>query len=228
MFPRDAVAKLLADVHRRCCICHRYCGAKMETDHIVPRSEGGLDDIENAIAVCFECHAEIHAYNNQHPRGRKFTPDELQLHKTQWLKVCQENPAALVPSGALDSDVGPIQALIDELEYNDVVAKRNKDFRVENGRGAEFIDDQFRRAIRLGAISLLDEALKSQILEAYAAMNRANKAVAAEFQEHVVNYGRGHLRDLAEKGVNEATPLITSALRSLFEHLGIKDGQRDQ
>jgi len=25
-----------------------------------------------------------HAYNDKHPRGRKFQPDELQLHKKQW------------------------------------------------------------------------------------------------------------------------------------------------
>jgi hypothetical protein len=31
--------------------------------------------------VCFECHPEIHSYNDKHPRGRKFLPEELQLHK---------------------------------------------------------------------------------------------------------------------------------------------------
>ena len=31
----------------------------METDHIVQAADGGLDTIDNAIPVCFECHAEI-------------------------------------------------------------------------------------------------------------------------------------------------------------------------
>lgn len=71
-FERDEVSDLLARCHRRCCVCHRFCGVKMETDHIIPTEDGGDDSIENAIPVCFECHAEIHSYNDSHPRGRKF------------------------------------------------------------------------------------------------------------------------------------------------------------
>ena len=74
-FDRDQVSNLLARCHRRCCICHRFCGVKIETDHIEPKEQGGDDSIENAIPVCFECHAEIHSYNDKHPRGRKFLPE---------------------------------------------------------------------------------------------------------------------------------------------------------
>ena len=85
----------------------------MELDHMIPKSEAGPDTIENAIPVCFECHAEIHAYNDKHPRGRKFRPSELKLHKKQWLKVCRENPRALAEMPA-DASVGPLQAVLDE------------------------------------------------------------------------------------------------------------------
>ena len=80
-FDRAEVSKLLAKCHRRCCICHNFCGVKIETDHIIPAGDGGSDKIENAIPLCFECHAEAHSYNNKHPRGRKYLPDELLLHK---------------------------------------------------------------------------------------------------------------------------------------------------
>jgi 5-methylcytosine-specific restriction endonuclease McrA len=40
-FNAKEVAKLLYDCKRRCCICHRFCGIKIETDHITPISEGG-------------------------------------------------------------------------------------------------------------------------------------------------------------------------------------------
>jgi hypothetical protein len=120
-FPQDEVSKLLAHCHRRCCICHRFCGVKMETDHIVPHADGGSDAIENAIAVCFECHAEIHSYNDKHPRGRKFRPEELQYHKDQWLEICSERPDVLV-AAPRSIDVGPLQALVDELEFNRRVA----------------------------------------------------------------------------------------------------------
>ena len=50
-FDRNEVAGLLAACHRRCCICHRFCGVKIETDHIRPAVDGGDDSIANAIPV---------------------------------------------------------------------------------------------------------------------------------------------------------------------------------
>lgn len=118
-FRTDEVAKLLAECHRRCCICHRFCGVKIETDHMQPNADGGPDTIDNAIPVCFDCHAEIHSYNDQHPRGRKFRPDELRRHKDEWLRICREHPEVF--SSALREDsVGLLQALIDELEFQKV------------------------------------------------------------------------------------------------------------
>jgi hypothetical protein len=144
-FPRADVERLLAQCHRRCCICHRFCGVKIETDHIVPIEQGGPDTIDNAIAVCFECHAEIHSYNARHPRGRKFTADELHRHKEQWLQICDSHPEIFVaPAGY--SDVGPVQALIDELEFNERVAQRLS----SHEQGCLFQEDQFHRAVALG------------------------------------------------------------------------------
>ena len=40
-FDHDEIAELLARCHRRCCVCHRFCGVKIETDHIKPQHEGG-------------------------------------------------------------------------------------------------------------------------------------------------------------------------------------------
>ena len=113
-FNRTAADKLLGACHRRCCICHRFCGVKMELDHIVPSSEQGTDDIENAIPVCFECHAEIHLYNDKHPRGRKYHADELRQHKEQWLSICKELPQSLIDSRG-PADVGPLQSLIEPI-----------------------------------------------------------------------------------------------------------------
>ncbi|HLG14818.1 MAG TPA: HNH endonuclease signature motif containing protein [Blastocatellia bacterium] len=171
-FPRNGVTALLIACHRRCCICHRFCGVKIETDHIVPSPEGGPDTIDNAIPVCFECHAEIHSYNDQHPRGRKFLPEELQGHKQQWLEICRTHTEVLIQS-SWSSDVGPLQALIDELEFNKCVAEAE----AEDNIGCLFIDDQFRRAIRDGAISTLNDVLKMAILEAYRSMGRANQLI---------------------------------------------------
>lgn len=146
----------------------------METDHIVPTKEGGTNDITNAIPVCFECHAEIHSYNIGHPRGRKFQPAELEEHKQQWLDLCKNRPEMFL-NAARDSDVGPLQALIDELEFNVVVTQHG----THAGVGCLFLDEQFRRAIREGAIAMLVDDLKRVILEAYRLMGSANQAISA-------------------------------------------------
>lgn len=171
-FNRDEVSELLVRCHRRCCICHRFCGVKIETDHIVPSEENGTDDIGNAIPVCFECHAEIHSYNDKHPRGRKFTPAELRSHKEQWLKICSEYPETLV--GAIrNADVGPLQALVDELEFNATVAS----VRNYSEHGCKFRDEQFFRAISEGSLSLLRDEIRKPLLEAYRAIGSANSAI---------------------------------------------------
>ena len=59
-FPPDVAERLLVACHRRCCICHKFTGTKMEIHHIVPRSEGGPDTQGNGIPLCFDCHADVH------------------------------------------------------------------------------------------------------------------------------------------------------------------------
>lgn len=106
--------KLLASCHRCCCVCHRFCGSKIEIDHIVQQADEGPDTYENAIPVCFECHADIHSYNLNHPRGRKFQPDELRAHRDQWLSICKEHPEIFRSGSVARAEVGPLQSLIDE------------------------------------------------------------------------------------------------------------------
>jgi hypothetical protein len=195
-FPRDEVDTFLVSCHRRCCVCHRFCGVKIETDHIVLKADGGSDDLDNAIPVCFECHAEIHSYNDKHPRGRKFRPEELRGHRQQWLEICQTKPEIFVHASR-DYDVGPIQALIDELEFNSEVAQHA----TYDAIGCLFLDDQCRRAITDGAIATLSEDLKKLILEAYRLMGRANEKTRGA----MASYGVGSIdaRNEALKATKE-------------------------
>jgi len=164
-FNPDQVADLLAKCHRRCCICHRFCGFKMETDHMNPAGDGGNDNIDNALPVCFECHSEIHCYNTNHPRGRKFTEKELRTHKEQWLKICANNPGIFSQSFQ-SSDAGPLNSLIDELEYN---------IKACDCLGSSLSISQFDEALRRGAISLLEPDLKDKINLAYSEISRLNQ-----------------------------------------------------
>jgi hypothetical protein len=217
-FNRDEVSDLLVRVHRRCCICHRFCGVKIETDHIVPTADGGTDDIENAIPVCFECHAEIHSYNPQHPRGRKFMPEELRRHKAQWLQTCQEHPELLM-AVTRTADVGPLQALIDELDFNRVVSQFSGGL-----MGALFSEEQFRRAIAHGSVSTLETALKQTILDAYAAMSRSNQRTLATINQDTRGHAFGTGRDEAIRAMKDAAPKIEAAHKNLLSFLSSDGG----
>jgi hypothetical protein len=148
----------------------------MELDHIVPRTEDGPDTIDNAIPVCFECHAEIHAYNDQHPRGRKYRPEELKKHKEQWIEVCQSS-AAFLASVPPRTDVGPFQALIDELEFNRAVAASADNLPAE--ATALFEVGMFDRCVSEGILSLLEPKLKQTLIEVYVLLKRLNTQIGA-------------------------------------------------
>jgi hypothetical protein len=89
-FSKDIVDMVLVASGRCCCICHKRCGVKIETHHIRPVSKGGDDSFENCIPLCFDCHAEVELYNDQHPRGRKFSENELQKHRNIWFSKVEE------------------------------------------------------------------------------------------------------------------------------------------
>jgi len=183
----------------------------METDHIVPAGEGGSDSIDNAIPVCFECHAEIHSYNDKHPRGRKFLADELYAHKEQWLNICASRPEVFV-NAARNADVGPLQALIDELEFNCVVADHSND---PHAVGCALHDEQFHRAIREGSIATLHDTLKQTILEAYRAIGYANHMIAA-----TTNSVRVDEKNTAMFAVRHTKSNIVAARDALLRFLG--------
>jgi len=76
-FSREVKARMFARCMRHCCLCRKQCGTNIEAAHIIDESSGGSNDEDNGIPLCFDCHQEIGAYRNSHPKGNKFTPDEL-------------------------------------------------------------------------------------------------------------------------------------------------------
>jgi len=184
---------------------------------MIPAAEGGPDTIDNAIPVCFECHAEIHSYNDKHPRGRKFRPEELRGHKEQWLKICEKRPEIFV-NAAREADVGPIQGMIDELEFNAVAVRQ-----LPGGVVSFLCDDQFKRAMKEGAISTLNEELKKSVLEAYAAIGRANLAsTRASNHAPFTGEGRDSSND-ARRLLQEAEPYISQAHQELLVFLSAEN-----
>lgn len=94
-----------------CCICHRFCGLKMELHHVDQVSAGGADTFANCIPLCLDCHADMRSYDSAHPKGTKYTPGELRAHRDRWYArvngsaptmVGEVQPA--VPMAALEQD----------------------------------------------------------------------------------------------------------------------------
>lgn len=165
-FSSSEAAKLLADCHRYCCVCRRRCGFRIELHHIVP----GIDEISNALPVCFDCHAEI---ESKGPRGRHFTPAELHLLKNEWLELCRIQPAILIQAAQRPpTETGPLEALLAELEYDLVVVSGPLDQGLPPLGSA-----QFDRAIAVNALAPLVADVRSRLLETYRLVNDTNRLI---------------------------------------------------
>lgn len=82
---------------RLCCLCLKQCGTNIEAAHIINENDGGKNEDENGIPVCFDCHQEIGAYDLKHPKGNKFTPEELRRRR--------DRVYSLVESGAIYAQI---------------------------------------------------------------------------------------------------------------------------
>lgn len=103
-FPVDEREKALVSCGRHCCLCHKYCGLKIEVHHIVQESEGGGNILENAIPLCFDCHADMRSYDHKHPKGTKFTTTELAKHRDNWYSKIKSSPGLINRDDSTKSD----------------------------------------------------------------------------------------------------------------------------
>ncbi|MBU4566275.1 MAG: HNH endonuclease [Desulfarculus sp.] len=93
-FSPKARTKVLLWSDRHCCLCKKPCDTNIEVHHIVPEANGGSNRIENAIPLCFDCHGKVQNYNDYHPLGNKYKPEELKARREQ---VYEEFTRYLVP-----------------------------------------------------------------------------------------------------------------------------------
>lgn len=83
-FPANLREKLLLWCDRHCCLCKKSCDAFIEVHHIIPEGRpGGTNGEQNAIPLCFDCHAKISHYDSTQPVGTKFRPAELKKRRDQ-------------------------------------------------------------------------------------------------------------------------------------------------
>ena len=94
-FPTAVRDAALVAAGRCCCVCRTFAGRNMQVHHIVQEADGGPNTIDNAIPLCFRCHAEAGHYNPHHPLGTKYSPTELRRHRDEWFRVCAASASAM-------------------------------------------------------------------------------------------------------------------------------------
>jgi hypothetical protein len=90
-FREDDKIKLLLWCDRHCCLCGKACGVDIEIAHL---DQQGGNDIDNAMPLCYDCHAKTGHYNPDQPRGTKYKLKELRARRDQ---VYETHTRHLVP-----------------------------------------------------------------------------------------------------------------------------------
>ena len=83
-FPIEIKEQALIACKRHCVLCEMSKGKKIECHHIIPKASGGEDSFDNCIPLCFDCHEEIGSYNSKHPKGNKYTVNELKVRRNNF------------------------------------------------------------------------------------------------------------------------------------------------
>jgi len=90
--PEDVAAQVLAQCGRCCCICRRFKPIRLQVHHIKQRSQGGTNDPDNLIALCINCHIDVHS---KLPFVRRFSEQEQKLSRNNVYQLIRDGK--LVP-----------------------------------------------------------------------------------------------------------------------------------
>ncbi len=116
-FPQNIKETALVACGRCCCLCHKFCGTKIEVHHIIEESEGGDSSAENAIPLCFDCHADMRSYDYKHPKGNKYSLPELKKHRDNWYQEVEGNIGIANRDTVIETDKQAYQFLIKILPW---------------------------------------------------------------------------------------------------------------
>jgi hypothetical protein len=96
----------------------------MEVHHIKAHADGGQDVFENAIPLCFDCHAIVRQYDPKHPKGIRFTENELIQHRDNWYAKIK----GLENEKTKEEKIEPAR-ICHEKNYQDIML-----YKAENGK----------------------------------------------------------------------------------------------
>lgn len=161
-FSQEVKIKAMVACGRCCAICHKFCGNNMEVHHIKAQAEGGSDEYENAIPLCFDCHAEVRQYDPKHPKGIRFTEQELRQHRDNWYKKVEVSGAVCETLEFLEMDRKTYYFLEKYLPRDRLITLRDIEFDGGCFRLGYFDEvEYFPRLINDPAYEYLDADLES-------------------------------------------------------------------
>ena len=103
---------------RHCCICHKFCGTKIEVHHIRLKGDGGEDIYENAIPLCFDCHADMTSYDHKHPKGTKYSESELRRNRDNWYQKVEGNIGLATRQEVVETDKRVYEVLVNIFPWD--------------------------------------------------------------------------------------------------------------
>jgi len=146
-FPPKIKEDALIACGRHCCLCHKFCGTKIEVHHIKLKSEGGEDIFENAIPLCFDCHADMTSYDHKHTKGTKYSKSELTRHRDGWYVKIKASIGLVAKPEVIETDKSVYKRFIKLLPWDGVISfLRRFDF-----AGGSFERDSLRELSRFSA-----------------------------------------------------------------------------
>ena len=90
---------------RHCCLCGASCGLDIEMHHIEDDLPSALlNDEDNALPVCYRCHADLERSKHKSPRGSSYVPEEIKARRQQ---VYEDQTRHLVPALVYQPSVHP-------------------------------------------------------------------------------------------------------------------------
>lgn len=139
----------------------------MQIHHIVPDAKGGTGDYDNGIPVCLDCHAEVESRSNM---GRRFSERELKELRDRWFTVVREQPEVILRASATQTETGPLEALLAELDFNRMALTSTR----EDESFPPLAVEQFKRAIATNALSALEPSVRENVQQTYVLLSTIN------------------------------------------------------
>lgn len=106
--------RLLVEVAHRCCICPEHEDIT-EIHHIVAVGKGGSSNYENLIVLCPNCHAKVHREKG------KYTPAQLKMYKTKWIKKSKSEGKSSGASTALIPEIDVKQINTEKIDVKLII-----------------------------------------------------------------------------------------------------------